>query len=216
MVEIIGTTFVKSTREFAELAKSSKSDIFELRVDALENYDVDDLRDTDKRYVITVRKKEEGGIRKISEEKRLRIFEEFLTVEPSFIDIEFRSEIIDEVLELVDGTSTSSIISYHDFERTPNIDQMNEIFEKMKSKDPDLIKIVTFCKTPKDNSKILEFLLDRSNLVSFCMGKEGMISRIFSLKYCPMTYGSLSERETAPGQLSVEELNEVKEMLYHG
>ncbi|MFO7793178.1 MAG: type I 3-dehydroquinate dehydratase [Candidatus Saliniplasma sp.] len=216
MVDIIGTTFLKDTSEFADLVKSSKNDIFELRVDALENYDVDDLRKIDKRYVITIRRKEEGGIRKISEEKRLSIFEEFLTVEPSFIDIELKSEILDDVLELVDGTPTRSIVSYHDFKKTPDLHELEELFEKIDSKDPDLIKIVTFCNTPKDNSKILEFILDRSNLVSFCMGKEGMISRIFSLKYCPVTYGSLSRTETAPGQLSVERLNDIKEMLYHG
>lgn len=216
MVDIIGTTFVKDTREFSDLVKNSKNDIFELRVDGLEKYDVHDLSDIDKRYVITVRRKEEGGIRKISEEQRLRMFEEFLTLEPSFIDIEYRSEILDDVLDLVDGTPTRSIISHHDFEKTPDLHELDELFERIDSKDPDLIKIVTFCNTPKDNSKILEFILDRSNLVSFCMGEEGMISRIFSLKYCPVTYGSLSRTETAPGQLSVEELNDIKEMLYHG
>ena len=216
MVDIIGTTFVKDTREFSDLVKNSKNDIFELRVDGLEKYDVHDLSDIDKRYVITVRRKEEGGIRKISEEQRLRMFEEFLTLDPSFIDIEYRSEILDEVLGLVDGTPTRSIISYHDFEKTPDLHELDELFERIDNKDPDLIKIVTFCNTPKDNSKVLEFLLDRSNLVSFCMGDEGMISRILSLKYCPVTYGSLSRTETAPGQLSVEKLNDIKEMLYHG
>lgn len=213
MAEIVGTTFVKDTEEFAEIVKSSENRTFELRVDALEDYDTADLAEIDKNLIITVRRKEEGGVKKIPEEERLKIFDDFLTIEPSFIDIELGSEILDEVLNRIKGTSTRSIISYHDFEKTPDLDRLNEIYEKMKDKDPDLIKIVTFCDSPRDNSKILEFVLGRPDLISFCMGEEGMISRVFSLRYCPLTYGSLSGSDTAPGQLSVGELKQIKEML---
>ncbi len=213
MAEIIGTTFVKDTEEFAEIVKSSGNGIFELRVDALEDYNTADLAEIEDRLIITVRREKEGGVKKIPEGERLKIFEEFLTIEPSFIDIELGSEILDGVLGRIEGTSTGSIISYHDFEKTPDLDRLDNIYEKMKNKGPDLIKIVTFCNSPWDNSKILEFVLGRPDLISFCMGEEGMISRIFSLKYCPMTYGSLLGSDTAPGQLSVKELKRIKEML---
>lgn len=213
MAQIIGTTFVDDTEEFIYEARSSDVELLELRIDAVKDYDIDDLFESDKRFVITIRHKDEGGIKKISEEERLNIFEEFLTIEPSFLDIELESEILDQVLDRIEGTSTRAIISHHNFEKTPDINRLNRLYEKIEMKDPSLIKIVTFCNTLKDNFKILKFLMDRSNLISFCMGKEGIISRIFSLKYCPLTYGSLSGSDTAPGQLSVEELKQLKEML---
>ncbi|MGM0510965.1 MAG: type I 3-dehydroquinate dehydratase [Thermoplasmatota archaeon] len=213
MTEIVGTTFVNDTKEFADIVESSQNRLFELRVDALEDYDLTDIAEIDKRLIITVRHEKEGGLKKIPEDERLKIFKDLLTVEPSFIDIEFRSDILDEVLDLINGTPTKSIVSYHDFEKTPDLDRLDHIYEKIDDKDPGLIKIVTFCNTPKDNSKILEFVLCRPSLISFCMGKEGMISRIFSLKYCPMTYGSISDSHTAPGQFSVKELKQIKEML---
>lgn len=213
MTEIVGTAFVKDTKEFVEIVNSSENEFFELRVDAMDDYNTADLAEIDKRLIITVRREKEGGLKKIPEDERLKIFKDLLTVKPSFIDIEFRSRILDEVLDLINGTPTKSIVSYHDFEKTPDLDRLDHIYEKMDEKDPDMVKIVTFCNNSKDNSKILEFVLGKSNLISFCMGKEGMMSRIFSLKYCPMTYGSLSGSNTAPGQLSVEELKQIKEML---
>ncbi|MFP4051849.1 MAG: type I 3-dehydroquinate dehydratase [Thermoplasmata archaeon] len=216
MTEIIGTTFVDDTKEFVEIVKNSENGLFELRVDALEDYDVEDLIDIKERSIITVRRKKEGGIKKIPDDERLKMFKEFLAIEPSFIDIEFRSKILDEVLDLTKDTPTKSILSYHDLEKTPDLHRLDHIYEKMDDKDPDLIKIVTFCNTPKDNSKIFRFILDRSNLTSFCMGREGTISRIFSLKYCPVTYGSLSPSKTAPGQLSMKELKCIKRVLSYG
>jgi len=213
MTEIIGTTFANDTEEFAEIVNSFENGLFEVRIDAMDDYNTADLAEIDKRLIITVRCEKEGGLKKIPEDERLKIFKDLLTVEPSFIDIEFRSDILDEVLDLINDTPTKSIVSYHDFEKTPDLDRLDHLYEKMDEKDLDLIKIVTFCNTPRDNSKISEFVLDKSNLISFCMGREGMISRIFSLKYCPMTYGSISGSHTAPGQFSVKELKQIKEML---
>ncbi len=216
MADIIATTFAEDTSEFISSISDIELSLFELRVDALQRYDVEELCGTDKDLVITVRRKEEGGVKEIPEGKRLSIFDDFLEKDPAFVDIELNSEIVDDVLDRIDGSPSKSILSHHDLEKTPDEDQLFSLLDKMKDKRPDIMKIVTNCNSPEDIRKMIQLSKTDNDLIAFCMGEKGMISRALSLKYCPMTYGSISNYKTAPGQLSVSQLRSLKEVLNRG
>jgi 3-dehydroquinate dehydratase type I len=84
---------------------------------------------------------------------------------------------------------------------------------------PDIVKIVTFARSWEDNFSILSLISHarkrNQEIVAFCMGQKGKMSRIFSpLMGAAWTYASINRGKTsAPGQLTVEEMREVWEKL---
>lgn len=216
MSKIVASPIVETTEEFIKIVENSSADLYELRVDSLENLEINDLKNLSEKLIVTIRSKDEGGIKGISDDKKLSIFRNFLEIEPLFFDIEYKSKLKDQIIDDLTNTETKSILSYHDFDKTPDFETLEELYDNMKDVNPNLIKIVTFCNEPKDNLKMFKLLIEYDGLVSFCMGKLGRISRIFSLLYSPFTYASLSEEKAGPGQLSVEELDKIKEVLLNG
>jgi len=203
---IVGTIKAKSIDEAIKIIEMGKADLYELRVDAMESFDgIEKLKSFRNKLIITVRSKEEGGFREISDEKRLKLFEEFMKVNPAFVDVEFKSEITKNVIELAREKKVRVIISYHDFEKTPSFEELKALLEEMKKLKADVIKIVTFAKHHLDNVRIVRLYEYEKNLIAFCMGKKGKSSRAFSLALSPFTYASLGEA-VAPGQLSVEDM----------
>ena len=73
--------------------------------------------------------------------------------------------------------NTQRIISYHNFDETP--DDLEEIHHGMCKLDPDIIKIATMANNPIDNIKALRLCRDSEiPTVAFCMGEMGLPSRI--------------------------------------
>jgi len=102
---------------------------------------------------------------------------------------------------------TQRIISYHNFEETP--EDLEEIYERLTKHDPDVIKIVTTANSPIDCVRILRLAAEaKVPTIGFCMGPIGIWSRVLCGKYgAPFTYASFSsERELAPGQISFEQM----------
>jgi 3-dehydroquinate dehydratase type I len=83
----------------------------------------------------------------------------------------------------------------------------------------DVLKIVTFARSFEDNLKVLSLIPyareKKQEIVAFCMGEKGKMSRIFApLMGAAWTYASLDRKRTsAPGQLTVGELKEIWERL---
>lgn len=130
-------------------------------------------------------------------------------------------------------SGTTLIRSFHDFEKTPSLEELEEVVVKCKSFGADVVKVVTTALSPED-AQTVKALYDvkipqeafhlpyeesagkeaetiaEGTLVAFCMGECGRQSRLDALKYgAPFTYASLEAgAETAPGQWSVEEMSE--------
>jgi len=83
----------------------------------------------------------------------------------------------------------------------------------------EVVKIVTLARSLEDNLKILPLIPlargKKQDIVAFCMGDKGKMSRIFApLMGGAWTYAALDQRRTsAPGQLTVGELRQVWEKL---
>ncbi|AHF79879.1 type I 3-dehydroquinate dehydratase [Thermococcus paralvinellae] len=203
---IAGTIKAKTVDEVIRIIEKGTADLYELRVDAMESLDgIEKLKPFAGKLIITVRSKEEGGFRETSDEERLKLFEEFMRINPAFVDVEFKSKIAKNVIELAREKKVRVIISYHDFEKTPSFEELKALLEEMKKLEADVIKIVTFAKHYIDNVRIVRLYEYEKNLIAFCMGEKGKISRAFSLILSPFTYASISEA-VAPGQLNVEDM----------
>ena len=114
---------------------------------------------------------------------------------------------------------TELIRSFHDYEGTPDEKGLQMALARCFRYGADIAKIVTTCHTPEDAARIeslYSVILEdvdslQGRLIAFGMGDQGRSTRIECLRRgAPFTYAALSAEEaTAPGQPTVEELEEL-------
>jgi 3-dehydroquinate dehydratase type I len=196
------------------------ADLIELRVDYLRNVGLALLlQDRKKPFIVTNRRKEEGGKYRGEERKRLSVLQEAIHLGADYIDVELATE--KSLLQglVRDKRGTQVILSFHDFRRTPSLKELQRISWQMIQLGADVIKIVPFARSWEDNLSILSlipFARERGQkIVAFCMGEKGKISRIFSPFFgAAWTYASIDRtRVSAPGQLTVRELKNTWEKM---
>ncbi|MBI4384737.1 MAG: shikimate dehydrogenase [Nitrospinae bacterium] len=197
---------IAAAREFA--------DIIELRVDLMQDFDLPALlKAAGRPCIVTNRTKLEGGQFRGTEELRVRVLRQAIDAGADFIDIEASTprHLLKSVLE--SKGSSRTILSYHDFTRTP--DRLETLYEMMRELPADVLKIVVYATDINDNLAVFDLLKrasrDGRRLISFCMGEKGEISRILSpLMGGFLTFGSLDAgKESAPGQIPAERLKDV-------
>ncbi len=103
------------------------------------------------------------------------------------------------------------ILSFHDFRATRNLD---ETLGKMLKIPADFYKVVSTATTLSDNVTMMKFLQTQSDkhaLIGLCMGEQGIISRVLSVRAGSVfTFGAVSaDLKTAPGQISAGDLRSV-------
>jgi len=192
------------------------ADLIELRVDYLRNVKlVLLLQNRKKPFIVTNRKKEEGGQYAGEERKRLGLLQEAIDLGADYIDVELTTErsLFRDLLRNKRGTQV--ILSFHDFRRTLSLKELQRLFDQMIQLGANVIKIVPFARSWEDNLSILSLIPfareERQKIVAFCMGEKGKPSRIFSpLLGAAWTYASLNQRRiSAPGQLTARELTNI-------
>ncbi len=196
------------------------ADLIELRMDYLKKIDLISLtRCARKPLIVTNRRKEEGGKYLGGEKKRIEILEQAIDLGVAYIDIEVRTErpLLKKLLK--NRNRTQVILSFHDHQRTPSAKELQRLYDQMYGLGADILKVVTFAKSWEDNLIPLSLIpfakREGYEIVTFCMGEKGRMSRIFA----PMlggawTYASLrNHRTSAPGQLNVLEIRRIWENL---
>ncbi len=116
-----------------------------------------------------------------------------------YIDIPFGQPIPD--------TSSKVIISYHNFKETP--DNIEEIYNQMKSTGADIIKIAVMAHSAVDGLRILSLMKKADHpLIAIGMGVAGGFTRVLAPVFGGWgTFASVDENyTTAPGQLTISSL----------
>jgi 3-dehydroquinate dehydratase type I len=192
------------------------ADLIELRVDYLRNAGLGLLLQNRKKpFIVTHRKKGEGGRYRGNERKRLGILQEAIDLRADYIDVEWATE-----RSLLHGLisnkrSTRVILSFHDFRKTLPQKELQKLLDQMIRFEVDVVKIVPFARSWEDNLNILSLLPfakeRKQKIVAFCMGEKGKISRIFSpFLGAAWTYASLNQsKASAPGQLTAQALKDI-------
>ena len=128
-----------------------------------------------------------------------------------FVDIASTSENLTEAVSSLQGKGVNVIVSYHDFEHPLSIEALEEKHRELAETGCDVIKIIGWTNSYKDNLPYLEYNKRHPGNVSFGMGEMGTTSRIIApLSGALFTYASLEKgKELAPGQIPLEQLREI-------
>ena len=217
-IPVVETTMGKALIAIKEVNRWA--DLIELRIDYLKGVDLALLLENrQKPFIVTNRRKEEGGKYKGEERKRLSVLQDAIDFGADYIDVELATErsFLQDLIR--NKRETEVILSFHDFRRTPSSKELQRLCDQMIRLRADVIKIVPFARSWEDNLNILSLIpfakAKRQKIVVFCMGEKGKISRIFSpFLGAAWTYASLNQsRASAPGQLTVRELKDIWEKM---
>ena len=188
------------------------ADVLEFRLDALKNPDIGEIRDTINEInfpmIVTNRISSEGGSFKGSEEERINILYQCSDI-VDYVDVELQTN--DEYIELIKNTGVTTIVSYHDFEKTPPLDEITYIVKK-EHELGDIAKVAFMPQNLDDTLTILAILSHFRNTIAISMGELGSYTRIMASKFdSPITFAAGTD-VTAPGQIDIETMKALLNM----
>lgn len=201
-----------------------KTTLIEHRIDFLEK--IENLekiysfgKNNKKEFIATCRSVNCGGNFKGSEEKRISILINAIESGATIVDIEIETEkeFIDKIIEKARENNCLVLISMHSFNNTPSFKELLSTMIKQRSYGADIGKIVCTANSINDCHNLLDLILEANKinfpLISFGMGEIGKFSRIVSLIYgSPFTFVAYN-KNSAPGQLTFEQMNIIFENL---
>lgn len=211
---------IEKLKENLSFIKSLKINFVEVRVDFLENISrlseiLDIIGDYNLYMIGTIRPQFEGG-KFPFDENRLILFEELLEHPNVYlIDIELRSKVVKEVVELAKKKKKHVIVSYHDFEKTPEVEEIKNIYNQIKALSPTFPKISFKANSYLDVRKLHFAMAEYSDLkIYMSMGEYGKVSRVDSFIFGSVfTYTFVGEA-AAPGQIDLFTLRTLLKILY--
>lgn len=197
-----------------EKAEDSSADLIEVRLDCLENYsELADLVAHGKTPKIATNKKPSG-----TEKERQQTLLSAAKNGFDYVDLDLSSQKLKEAVKEVKARGAKCILSFHGFNSSLSLSELNDILEREISSGADVCKIVTTAKRMEDNLTLLQFTSAASaktKIVCFGMGRLGKVSRLLSPAFGGFfTFAALERgRETAPGQMTVQEMRSAYELL---
>lgn len=211
---------VAGALELIEKAENRGADFIEVRLDSLrEHHELCDIAGCSKAPLIATNRsvKCHGNFRG-SEVKHKQILLNAAKNGFEYVDVELSTSNLKDIVHNLHEMSVKSIVSFHDFDHTPSLPQMEEILTKEIANGADVCKVVTTAKSVNDNLVVLDFVSKACKsvrAVCFSMGERGKISRLMAPLFGSFfTFASLEKgEETASGQLTIEEMRVAYEAL---
>jgi len=160
----------------------------------------------------TCRRADNGGKFKGSLASQLDVLTKARAAGCQIVDLELQSALKAKPEAIARLRSRAGLIlSFHDFRATRHLE---ETLEKMLKIPADFYKVVTTATTLSDNVAMMKFLQTQSGkhaLIGLCMGEQGIISRVLSVRAGSVfTFGAVSaDLKTAPGQVSARDLRSI-------
>lgn len=196
-------------------AENAQADFVEVRLDLLEETrNLHDLpKSTDMPLIAANKLINERGYFSGTEIERQQTLQSAAKNGFEFVDVDFLSPKRDETICMLRDLHAKTIISYHNYDGIISTSAMKRIFDKQIASGASICKIVLTAKQIEDNLHVLNFVSFASTmaqLVCFCMGEQGKISRLLSPLFGAFfTFASLERgSETAPGQMTITEMQE--------
>jgi 3-dehydroquinate dehydratase/shikimate dehydrogenase len=162
--------------------------------------------------IATCRRKEGGGKFTGSATAELDILCKAAEAGFHLVDIELSTaeSLKKNDLQKLRDTGVALIISHHDFAATKDLEG---VYKRIEAFTPDFAKIVPTAKALVDNVTLIRFLermSDHTNIIGFCMGDAGVISRVLGVRAgSAFTFAAATPgEETAPGQIAARTLIE--------
>jgi len=193
------------------------ADLFEVRIDLIGKGWREVAGHLPKPWLACNRRAEEGGKWRGSEADRIKELLSAIGLGASIIDIELSTPGLAKVVKDIKGKA-ECLISYHNNKETPQ-EKLHEIVRQQLTAGADICKVVTTARAFADNIAVLQLIREfpGTKVVAFAMGDVGQISRVL----CPLAGGyftyasSTTGKESAAGQIAVEDLRKIYGMFQH-
>ncbi|KAJ3324463.1 3-dehydroquinate dehydratase (3-dehydroquinase) [Boothiomyces sp. JEL0866] len=207
---------------------SEGADALELRVDLLEQTDIDTVCEnvavlkahTSLPIIFTVRTAGQGGKFPSDEtDKMIELLSFGLKWGCEVVDVEFSSP-AERFDKLVQSKGNSLLLgSYHDIAGIASWDKAGSMSAKYRElhASSDIIKLIGRASKFQDNFALYNFVeevvpelnLTIKPLITLLMGADGQLSRSLNTFYTPVTHPSLKV-SAAPGQVTVKQIHETR------
>ena len=231
-VPIVGKTMaeiIEEARSFDEIPM----DIVEWRADWYEDvFDFDKVKQIlaklrvvlgETPMLFTFRTSNEGGEKAIADEVYLALNK--IVVESGnadLVDVEIFMEknTVKNIIEYAHQNNVKVIASNHDFHKTPDQKEIVARLQKMQDMGADILKIAVMPQSKRDVLTLLNATKEMADcakqpLVTMSMSGQGVISRLAGEVFgSAMTFGA-AKGASAPGQIPVQELKKILDILHH-
>lgn len=209
-----------SLRQQAKAAIHAGCDLVEWRVDAMKDgLAIDVMRPAlralreevgEKPILFTFRTKEEGGLTPAAWDEYEALYRAAVE-EPDgadLFDVELNrgEERVTKLARDIQEKSGWVVMSYHDFHKTPEQTEIQDIFRRMAEKGADIGKVAVMPQTKRDVLTLMQASAWASEMykdrlfIAISMGPLGMLSRLAGyLTGSCLTFGTAG-RSSAPGQ----------------
>lgn len=214
----------------ASQAKDLDCDVIEWRIDFYEgvetpanvaalSYKVKEA--AQKPVLVTFRTAKEGGVLPISDELYFEIYTTLLQDgKADLMDVELfmPEKEVQDLIVLAHEKGTKVVMCNHDFDATPEKDEIVRRLSLMEERNADICKIAVM---PQSNADVLTLLTATAEmyakasrpLITMSMGALGMVSRVSGEVFgSSATFGAAAQA-SAPGQVPVAELRNILSTL---
>jgi 3-dehydroquinate dehydratase-1 len=213
-----------SIDEMVKTANLTDADIVEIRMDYLDlgelcKIKIEKLGGIKKPVVATCMPEWEGGRYVGSEDDRISTltgafeFSDYVSIE-----LKTREDLRNRIISEAGKSGVKVIVSYHDFEKTPTEEEILDILKKEKEAGADIAKIAFMAGNYGDVLRVMNVLVENKAgipIIAISMGEFGKISRVLGPLFGSyLTFASTGGgSESAPGQLTVDELKQILEII---
>jgi 3-dehydroquinate dehydratase type I len=182
-------------------------DVFELRLDALVNCIPQAERaiaKLKKPLITTARHPREGGLNRLSDERRRDLLQRFLP-HANYIDVELQSiRAMQTLIEEAKRAKCRLILSLHDFDATPRLTTLRARHAAAIRAGADIFKVAARTDNLAQLQRLIDFVSEaRGAVVAMGIGRLATASRmLFALAGSPFTYAAIGT-PLVEGQVNV-------------
>lgn len=130
-----------------------------------------------------------------------------------YIDVELRTDeaVIKDFLAHAHEMGCEVVVSHHDFEKTPSVQEMCDTLETMQKLGADIAKIAVMPNNMMDVANLLSATAQMNleleiPIITISMGKLGEVSRVYGGEFGSYATFATCGEASAPGQIDIENL----------
>lgn len=174
--------------------------------------------------IYTCRIDAEGGMCRLAKGQRLAVIEAAIdTGLVDIVDVELCNDaaFIETIMAKAAANGTKVILSFHNFESTPEESVILERLQRAQEMGADIAKVAV---TPKNYRDVLVLLsatlrareaLLEIPIVTMSMGVEGVVTRLAGGLFGADITFAIGKKASAPGQIPIGELRQGMAVLYN-
>ena len=173
--------------------------------------------------IFTCRSAAEGGMQSMDSKTRLALVEAAIrSGGVDIVDVELMNAqpFIEAVRRAAKANGVKLILSYHDFDKTPIVDEIIDTLKQAQQQGADIAKIAVMPNGPADVLALLEATLKARSetvtipLITIAMASQGLISRIAGGIFGSDITFAAGQAASAPGQIPIGDLRQAIALLY--